>query len=745
MGIRGGSVDVRGSFVAMMSTLTFSTSVFGVAWVEPVHAETCSALTERVRKDEPGGLGLPDCRAYEQVSPVAKNGLDALGGPYSTRAALTDGGTTGGGVSFYSLVPFPGVVGSATPVPTYLSRPEAGGWLTEGLQPPAAAETASGDVQLGLTEDLKKTILFAKDPPLALGATPGVLNAYVRDNTTRSYQLLAPSMGPPNEIGFVAAASGDSRILFETNAPVSTSNLLPVAGVMNLYEWNEGMPVGDRLSLAGLVPPGAEPACGGPQEPACEAASQGSRGGPKNGAIRNGQGDLSYTQRAISSDGSRVFFTDVATGSVFMREPTAGRTVRVSAGVVLAEWLGATPSGSFVFYTQGPELYRFNTAENKREALTSGGEGVLGLLGVSDDASYAYFVAHGVLATNKNANKEEAVKGAPNLYVWHQGVTTFIAQMTQQDNWQGFASFDNGNHTPADGNKSSRVTPDGTTVLFSSNAQLTKYNSNGYTEFYLYSADAPLSVTNPVCVSCNPRGVAATSETRLGEEDLTAPTRPTAATVYLTHNLSDFGSRVFFQSEEALVPEDTNGTLDVYEWERVGAGSCEATSVRFSAQDGGCLYLISTGQSPQVSFFGDADAKGENVFFFTRQSLVGQDQDENIDLYDARVRGGIAAQNPPASAAVCAEESACRGPSSNISPVFGTPSSTTFSGTGNLPEQAPVPPTKILTRAEKLAKALRACRSKPRSKRNGCDAAARRRYGPKPKTKKADRGRGRHS
>ena len=114
----------------------------------------------------------------------------------------------------------------------------------------------------------------------------------------------------------------------------------------------------------------------------------------------------------------------------------------------------------------------------------------------------------------------------------------------------------------------------------------------------------------------------------------------------MTRNLSEDGSRVFFQTQEALVPQDKNGQTDVYEWEREGAGSCEHASASFSASNGGCLYLISTGESDKPSYFGDASANGSNVFFFTRQSLVGQDRDENYDIYDARIDGGIAAQNP---------------------------------------------------------------------------------------------------
>lgn len=266
------------------------------------------------------------------------------------------------------------------------------------------------------------------------------------------------------------------------------------------------------------------------------------------------------------------------------------------------------------------------------------------------------------------------------------------------------------------------------------------YNNNGFTEFYLYDAGQPLSSDNPVCVSCNPAGTPAVANAHLTKSNEGLVTGVPARNTFLTHNLSSDGRRVFFETGEALVPGDANLQNDVYEWEAKGEGSCES-----EAQDGGCLYLISTGQSTQRSYFGDASADGSNVFFFSRQSLVGQDQDNNADLYDARVEGGIPGQNPSPSPAPCVQEATCRGPSSSTPSVFGTPSSTTFTGVGNV---ATVTPERVVrsrktaaqVRAEKLVKALRACRSKSgskrrsRSKRRGCEALARKRYGP-PRTK----------
>ena len=162
-------------------------------------------------------------------------------------------------------------------------------------------------------------------------------------------------------------------------------------------------------------------------------------------------------------------------------------------------------------------------------------------------------------------------------------------------------------------------------------------------------------------MSCNPSGAPATSEAYLAGNPsiVAAPERD----AFLTRNLSEDGGRVSLETQEALVPKDKNGQMDVYEWEREGAGGldgCTRLSASFRERSGGCLYLISTGESGDRSYFGDASTDGNNVFFFTRQPLVSQDQDENYDVYDARVGGGIAAQNPPPPAGCTGE--GCLGP-----------------------------------------------------------------------------------
>jgi hypothetical protein len=646
-------------------------------------AEGCP--NEQLRGQEGYALSLPDCRAYEQVSPVAKSFTDALG-----EADVVQSSPSGNGVTFFSDAPFPGVL-SATGPSLYLSARAGGEWSTQGLVPatvPRSLPQQGAASVLSLTEDLSAAIVNT-EPGLEAGMAPGRYS-YLRDNATSAFRLLGPGAAR-----FADATADDSHILFE-----SSRQLLPDAApsVVNLYEWAAG-----QLTVVGILPAAegdkasAEGSVAGPGGPALGGAAGGATGG-------------FYTQNTISADGSRVFFSDAGTGRIYMREPAALRTIPVSAGQ--AYWRAATADGLEVFYTEGEDLYRFDVASETSQALTSGTAGVLGTLGISTkNGAYAYFVATGVLAGNENGNAEIAEAGEGNLYEWHDGNTSFIARLSTEGSdrydWRDFYSVNPG--TPAYGGKSSRVTSDGTTVLFASQAQLSSYANAGFDELYVYDAVS----RRLTCVSCNPSATPATNAAYLTGNLLPLGGEPRNA--FLTRNLSEDGSRAFFQTKEALVPQDANGQTDVYEWEREEAG--------------GRLYLISTGQSGDQSYFGDASADGNDVFFFTRQPLVGQDQDNNDDLYDARMGGGIAAQNPPPPASCTGE--GCLG-SVDPSPMFSAPSSTAFAQAGNLALR-PTGKPKPLTRAQKLAKALKACRKQPRQKRGSCKAQAKKRYGKRAK------------
>jgi hypothetical protein len=158
----------------------------------------------------------------------------------------------------------------------------------------------------------------------------------------------------------------------------------------------------------------------------------------------------------------------------------------------------------------------------------------------------------------------------------------------------------------------------------------------------------------------------------------------------------------------------------------------------------GEVHLISEGTNPQgvenkeegkvTNSFSSSSApaamsaSGSDIFFSTGSPLVGQDTDVLRDIYDARVGGGFPAPaaEPSCSRGACQKESSL--------PSFGSATSSSFAAEGNLTAPAiSVAPSMEskhapLTEAQQLAKALKACKGKPKNKRAACESQARRKY-----------------
>jgi hypothetical protein len=409
----------------------------------------------------------------------------------------------------------------------------------------------------------------------------------------------------------------------------------------------------------------------------------------------------------ISADGSRIFWTDTV-GRIYVRENDA-RTVPVSVGA--ATYWTASPDGRYAFYTENGELSRFDVENETREALAGAGAAVKGVIGVNEtgeDGAYIYFVAGGTLAPG-------ATLEGDNLYLRHDGVTTFIATLSVADEDMGFAynGFEvgvfakYGDWVPGFGERTAKPTPDGHSLVFVSEAPLTRYDSKGVPEVYVYDADSG----RLVCASCQPSEAAPTKVVPSAGSMLPSGS-PFGGAPFQHRWISDDGSRVFFDSLEALVGGDTNGVQDVYEWEREGANSCQ---VKLPArQDGGCVSLLSGGTSIDRSYLLDASASGDDVFVITRAQLVPQDQGETYELYDVRV-GAVQRLAEPACTGT-----GCQGLPS-APPLFATPSSATFNGVGNFLPTPPVAvkPTKKAVKCAKPKKLSHGkCLKKPKAKKS---------------------------
>jgi hypothetical protein len=611
---------------------------------------------------------LPDCRAYEQVSPAEKNTdvKNAFEGEVAQQASVN-----GERIFYEAHGSFPGAQQSGVQNQYLASRGESG-WSTLAVDPPRTAINSHGGpmgYQVPLSSDLSAGALISERPLVAGAPGPEIWNLYVSHFLTGSYELVT-NVTPPNQTGlsfdtlFQGASADFSHVIFIANDALTPEAPAFPSYQFKLYDWAEG-----QLHLVGLIPTSGTSCTGAECEPVEEAAA----GSGVDTAA-------SPHEHEVSADGSRIVFTFGSRGNgptqIYDRlndtttVDVSGSQRTPSAGNPNATYQDASVDGSHVLFTSagaltndavpgsGPNLYDYDVETGRLTDLTVADYvQVQGqLAGVSADASHVYFVARGVLAANANSHGDTAIAGGENLYLWNGGQTTFIATLSGRDDCvHGCPS-----------QKAARVTPDGVHLAFDSAASLTGYdNTDANTgepdrETYLYDASA----NRLICASCNPSGARPT-----GSSDV----RSSLVNMYLTRNLIPDGSRLFFSSADALLPGDTNGLYDVYEWEAEGSGSCHS-----SAENGGCLYLISSGHGATNSYFTDASLNGNDAFFVTGDRLVGSDQDSYSDLYDARVGGGF--PEPPAPAP-CEGES-CRGEGSHA-PAGSGAGTSVFQGPGN--------------------------------------------------------------
>jgi hypothetical protein len=706
-GKQSGASPVRHPALASLLALATTLSALTLISAPAQGGETSSAL-------------LPDHRAFE----LASLGGDVLGGEayapktgqqlsasretfnsYPVRASAT-----GDAITYSGELPPTGGSGSTGPGggDTFLATRDPAGWSTADITP--SVEGARGVYQ-GFSSDLTAAFLVEFDEPLAPSAPFPCIALYARDNAG-AYQPTFTETQTPGECGvpvFAGISADNSSAVFETAARLTPEAPEASSEDENLYE-----SVAGHAHLVNVLPNGEttpNAAIGGVSEP-----------GEEYGRVRS----IGYRHfgSAVNSTGSRVAWTDLNTGNLYVRENPAGphpTTVIVAEG---AYYRGASADGSKVLFTDEQKLTADSTAaagepdlyvdELSPEAgqpgtvkdltvASSGHANVQGVVGNSDDGSYVYFVAQNALApgapTGRECSREETIEEVEherehprpaegcNLYLWHGGTIRFIATLSPLDNNMDAAdsavdrSHVSGDWRPALHLRTSNVTPDGQSVVFMSRRSLTAPAGNATEEVYTYS----VATGTVSCASCNPNGEAphdVAPETQTQEQWAAFVSTPRAgeflpegpSSTYQLRDISANGRRVFFTSDQPLVPQATDGNHQVYEWEREGEGTCTAQSA--STVNGGCVFLLSPALGGEEAVFLDADATGDNVFFTTRAQLAGEDRNEQTDVYDARVAGGF-----PHLVTQCTG-TGCQG-APPTTPAFATPASATFSGGAN--------------------------------------------------------------
>jgi WD40-like Beta Propeller Repeat len=644
-------------------------------YLRPQAEEVQQSCENEALRTENASLSLPDCRAYELVTPATRNG-SAIGlGLFINRTLLSLSGERVVGMSLTAF----GGAGSSNGTrdgiegDPYSFDRTPGGWFTTPLAPPASLISANTPQAVSLANGA-----FVFFGPSAPGAQDDVYLRAPAGAIRDLGPLTPPESGPTTEqLGIGARFSPDgSHVLWGAT---------PRRGTPLTFEYAESFPepilVGvsggpgstDLISLCGV---GADSISADNQTVyftagKCNAGGSGVNAGKKVPANRlyariDGEGPGAETV-LISAP------SPTGCGAQCQESPPAD-----------AEFQAASADGSLVYFTSEQRLldsasegsknlylYDFSRPEGERLIDVSAGDtsgkgpgfqAVLGVssLGLGSDnpvvSSRLYFLATGVLAANPGAafdretgRPQTAAAGAPNLYVYERDAAHPAGQMTFIATLPG--SFVTNVRNSGQQNNYDDVTADGRYLVFTSQRPLTPDDSGpeghglrGRSGIYRYDAETG-QLTR---ISVGERGFNDNGDSELAQAELP-----------IGNSISDDGSRVFFQSPAGLVPGaldmvQTGTALDgrplyaqnVYEWHQ---GQVRLIS------DGADTATVGAYGASVVELIG-ASASGRDVFFTTADPLAPADTSTQVDIYDAREGGGFPR---PAAEEPCLTSDAC--------------------------------------------------------------------------------------
>jgi hypothetical protein len=703
-------------------------------------AEPCPNAASR----QGPSLNLPECRVYEQVTPVNKgDAIDIFGSSgfrplVGNQAYVAEDGDA-------VLMQTPASIGPGAPTlqASYVFSRGADGWsmstpeepihqpqqvLVEVLDPADLSRVGFED-HSGVVSDL-----LGGDPAAYQGTE---LFGPVGGPYVPLYSLSGLAVRNSEDQVHMTGGSEDlSHVILESqNHSLAPGAEAQDPGSHALYESLGGGECGPTTSNCKLVNVNSE----GALVSACGA--------------RLGQGEAPYggAHSAVSSDGSKIFFTapDPGEGShgaplegpgcsssenppeLYMRED-GERTVEISIPretlphevgtpenpLLPAVFVGASANGSKVFFmtrtqlTKGavghaPELYEYNTEprpEEKTLTLISGNElgtaeGNVDFVGaVSSDGSAVYFSAFGELAHGASPLKRENSLFSPvNLYRYDTltGTTTFIATLNQDDyplrmvgeaaSWYS-SEFEGGSGkggTEGEGllySKEWYTTGNGQYLVFGTIRPLTGYDNNK-------APEAKRCINNYLgeepeqCLELYRYDAKAEEN---GEKPIVCVSCAGGAPLD-----GAYFARSAFASPDSGPPRpiSENGEDVFFDTANALVPQAVPGKVHVYEWHDGTISMISAPGDPGNAFFLGSSEDGADVFFTTHAQLAPQDTDVSADIYDARVDGGFAGVAPPQCTGT-----GCQGVPA-APPIFATPASVTFEGVGNFP--APQPPAAV--------------------------------------------------
>jgi hypothetical protein len=235
---------------------------------------------------------------------------------------------------------------------------------------------------------------------------------------------------------------------------------------------------------------------------------------------------------------------------------------------------------------------------------------------------------------------DPGVLNEKNLYVYRKGAVKYVATLdakTKIDRIQ--------------------ISPDGSHAAFLTAARLTSYDNQGWREMYVYNAETGVLR----CASCIPDGeppkvLRPPEETGVAQFPFEPERGQPSKSVMASQSgrfMADDG-RVVFATSDALVEGDTNGLVDVYEFvdgrpQLISSGTAQADLL-----PGNHFY---PGEYTGVEAISH---DGVDIFFSTYDTLA-PDEDFNgqfMKFYDARTDGGFP---PPQAHLPCVAADECHG------------------------------------------------------------------------------------
>jgi hypothetical protein len=654
---------------------------------------------------------LPDCRAYEQVTPAEKGGAQDIYN-YSSLETQTAVGLDGEHFVMGTLSKWgSNVQGDKT---LYLFSRGSSGWGMTSFTPQPQTGGYEDGVYEAFTPDLSRILIerdwftsgnaFSPTVEYVLGPAGGPYTAVASEPTTKNHELIMGSgviggggehdghwVGQSRNGAVAVLTSPDHELIpgHKTGTVSHKEGERDFFEAFDLYEYSN-----KRLSQLNVYSDGQTiGACGAA---VVQGREDGERGKGSFDERNNGGEEKSGGLNAISADGSRIFFY-ASPGSCPSEEEVGGALVNGGGAAKIDLFMrmdgaqtveignytfeGANPEGTRLFLSKagsgGLEFFSYDTETQTVKHLFSVGRDALSEQGISENGDDFYFSTDEILTPEAvSEGTGESGEAYANIYRYDipAETLTYVASYETSVGDQGDEFF---------------VSPNGEQYYFQQMngrgmTERRSHDSNDDVQVYRY--DAGEDVVQ--CISCassyDPEPRLNSLFMQLGGQSNLAP---------LSMVASENGDFVFFDALSELVPQDVNGEIepgyvtgedkgltfspssDVYEWRRNGVDGCGLAQ--------GCLALISNGIDGEENVLLGTDPSGRDVFFATHSQLVPQDKDKEGDVYDARIDGGF--PPPPPRPTEC-EGDACSTPSAP--PSDATPASVTFQGAGNVSESS---------------------------------------------------------